>query len=618
MSIKNIMSKTIKSCLSENDLLNDKTIKPNKYINLFSFNTKRHKTKNLFNNISNLKLKGKEKYNNFSLFTKREMNSDKNSKLRLNLSLKKYPSLIKYKNNIMHNSLYLSQNVINGDFSKLPLLLENINIKDYNHRKFSNSFRTKDIEKEKEKGKKNSNTNKEEINNKNVRALFLNKLKFNKKNKLLKKQHMNETDGYLLNKKSFSLTRYKNSDSSSFEYIDKLHEYFIFKNNMDLKRELLLQTNDFNSNKLEKVEDEIKSLNDNKRLEENFLEKFNEYLKSLFLEIDMQNNKDIILCEHIYNLRAQIKILENKIRKLKKEKFMYIRWMFLQIQIKEKILNLPYHYNSLLNDESKNGKVKNEEIILKYKNNIIYKNPEEMMKQLKKYENENINLINELNEIKADIFPLKNELEIENKNILNDFYFKEIINKNKIKQKLMEKYNTLENKKMLLNKNHSNLSFNNINSNSFNNIKHSKLYEKIKLLKNNIIGDKQKTNYINKTTEESEMVKMLWEIELAVNECLSKQKLYMRIYNDKFEEEKGRLEKYKRIYKVKLHQKDIYYKSIKLEEKINQKSQKIYIFPKKKINWTNFKFKKSNNSLVDERNAEKEDLYEYIKNIDDD
>jgi len=595
------MQKSIKSCLSENDLFDYKTVKPNKFLNLFSLRVKKHETKNLFNNIYNLKLKGKEKYQNFSVFAKREISLDKNGRLRLNLSLKKFPSSIKYKKNIMHNSLQLSQNIIKGDCSKLPLLLEN-------------SFRSKDKDKE----KYSPNINKEEITNRNVRTLFLNKLKFSKKDKELKKHIMNETDGYLFNNQNFSYSRYRNSDNSGFEYIDKLHEYLIFKNNIGLKRELLLQTNDFNNNKIEKVEDQIKSLNDNKKMEENFLSKYNEYFKSLFIEKDMQDNKDIILCEHIYNLRSQIKMLENKIKKVIKEKNIYIKWMILQIQIKEKMLNLPHYYKSLLNDVYKIGRIKNEEIILKYKNNIIYKNPEEMIKQLKKYEDENINLINKLGEIKSDIFSLKNELEIENKNILNNIYIEEIINKSKIKQKLKEKYNILKNKKILLNKNHSNLSLSNIKNNSFNNIKYSKLYEKIKLLKNNIIGEKQKINHVNKKTEESEMVEMMLEIELAVHECLSKRKHYLQAYNDKFEEEKGKLEKYKRIEKIKAHQRDMHYKNIKLKEKINQKAQKIYILPKKKINWTNFKFNLNNKSMVNEPNERKEDLYDYIKQINDD
>jgi hypothetical protein len=206
-------------------------------------------------------------------------------------------------------------------------------------------------------------------------------------------------------------------------------------------------------------------------------------------------------------------------------------------------------------------------------------------------------------------------LEIEIKNNLNNIYIEEIIKKKKIKLKLMEKYNILKNKKILLYKNQSNLSFNNINNNSFNNKKHSKLFEKIKLLKNNIIGEKQKINHYNEKTEENEMVEMMLEIELAVHECLSKQKLYLQTYNDKYEEEKGKLEKYKRIDKVKAHQKDLYYKNIKLKEKIIQKAQKILILPKKKVNWTNFKLNTKNNSLV---NEQKEDLYDYIKNIDTD
>ena len=260
MSVKNIMKKSIKSCLSENDLFDYKAVKPNKFLNLFSLRVKKHETKNLFNNIYNLKLKGKEKYQNFSVFAKREISLDKNGRLRLNLSLKKFPSSIKYKKNIMHNSLYLSPNIIKGDCSKLPLLLEN------SFRSKNKNEKTKSKKKKSIKEKYSPNINKEEITNRNVRTLFLNKLKFSKKDKELKKHIMNETDGYLFNKQNFSYSRYRNSDSSSIEYIDKLHEYLVFKNNIGLKRELLLQTNDFNSNKIEKVDDQIKSLNDNRKI----------------------------------------------------------------------------------------------------------------------------------------------------------------------------------------------------------------------------------------------------------------------------------------------------------------------------------------------------------------
>ena len=431
----------LNSCLSEKTLINNENPNLIRKLDLYTYNLNRFQTKNVYNKFNSLRLKGKGKYENFSIFEKRQMELHKNKKSLLNLSLKKFASLNRNKNSTSQTTINITENIIKGDYTKLPKLLEKIQLNNTNYNQIINNKNKND------KINNTNNTNNKYCFNKTiedsswekgdkkekkgVRQLFLTKLKNNIDKEELNKKLLTKTESHLLLKKNVLLNRHMIRNRTIVDYMGKLKEYVINKNNYELKNEQYLQIKENNRNKIEVVNDMVKSMNGaHKFLENKFLIKYNEYFRKLLIEKDNENNKDLLLCKDIYSLRSEIYILEKKIIKLKNEKNIYVRWMLLQIQIKEKMLKTPDNYISIVKN-SKNGK----NYTVNYLENIIYKDPDEIIRQLKRYEKENIRLIMKYNENKYEIEALKDELNHENKEYLDNYFINEIDNKNKIKQK---------------------------------------------------------------------------------------------------------------------------------------------------------------------------------------
>lgn len=612
-------SNDISSCLSEKNLFNKKINKIKTHLSFYSYSYKNYETKNIFNKLNSIKLKGKEKYKNFPIFEKREKEFEKNKKIKINLSLKKFRSFHKNENTSISNDNFIAENIIKGDYTKLPLLLEKL----YNNsNKFKNKRKVINYNKKIIYEKKFSNKSNEENPNGNnsLRVIFLNKFKINITKKELNKIHMNKTATDILNKKNIVLDGYNNFGKLSF--IDKLNKFTVCKKSYDSKNEQLLQLSENNANKIDKVKNSIKTYERHKKIfNDVFFTKYYKYYRNLFLEKDNQNNKDIILCKYIYSLKAEIKLLENKIKKLKKEKNLYVKWMLLQIQIKEKILNVPQRYIKILNEEYKKNKNTNEEtdIILKYINNIIYENPKEIINQLKKYENQNIKLVEKLNEINYNIYSLKKELMEEYNDNINNIFMQELNNKNKIKEKLIEQNELLNKQMLLLNQKNNSYELRNNNNKEYpyNKIKHSKLYEKLKQLRKNIIEkEKGKFNYKKKKSEEDKMIEMLRDIEINIDIYLKKQKIYLEKYKNRVEEEKVKLEEFKKNERIKLHQKNLHDKFLKLKNKIIKKSNKIYFLPRRRISIGNNNLKKEYHSyFINNKRKEKDIVIDDINNI---
>ena len=95
-----------------------------------------------------------------------------------------------------------------------------------------------------------------------------------------------------------------------------------------------------------------------------------------------------------------------------------MREVFLQIKIKEKKLHLPQYYKDILtNNYDKNGIkeiygkiISDKEIdrIFEYKNNLIINEDDVVYEKIKRLENDNIELMNNYNKIRSNIFYLKN------------------------------------------------------------------------------------------------------------------------------------------------------------------------------------------------------------------
>ena len=254
----------------------------------------------------------------------------------------------------------------------------------------------------------------------------------------------------------------------------------------------------------------------------------------------------------------------------------------MQLQIKKKLLKLPKQYENLLLIKSN---IELPDKLKIYKTNIIYLSPEEIISQLNYYENKNIILMENLNKISKTLFPLKDKLEVEiniNKKITNDKEIKELLSLFE-KQKLKNEILTNKLKEI-----QEDLYGNNKSSSK----NYNKLYEKIKFLAINFIGENIQKNILKNKGKDKEMLDMLKYIELGIDRTKEKQKFYEIHCKTNLKIAKINVYKDKRNERMALNRRKIYEKKMKLEQNIIEKSRKTIILPTLKVNWSFFKINK--------------------------
>ena len=150
-------------------------------------------------------------------------------------------------------------------------------------------------------------------------------------------------------------------------------------------------------------------------------------------------------------------------------------------------------------------------------------------------------------------------------------------------------------------------------------VKNRLLYEKMKMLRANVVGKGVTiTNPSEKINEEREILKIIKEIDINADICLKKQKIYSEKYKKKYEQQKEILEQFKKRERIRLHQKKLNDKFIKLKEKIIQKSNKIYFLPNRKINFRNDCLNKECQSYLVNNKKEREqqdNFKDYIHSV---
>ena len=362
------------------------------------------KIKNLYNKIDYQNLKGLKKYENFRIFSLREKEFDKR-KRKLKPRIRKNKS-ISTKPVLSYNSIYITQNLSEGNFQDLPKILTKISLNDEKIKKNINNDRNKH----------NKIIEKKEIftkieKNIPVRNQYLNKLKnsIEKKNETEGKINKKERDNNLFKKKISNLNLYRKNDNYYLTYIDNLHDYLNKKKMYSLRKERFLRFEEINRNKIESVGEQIHSMQRSQQLlEKKFIIKYQEYVSSLYREKDKQDKKDIIICDKLYEVRKEVKTLEKKIQKLLFERNTYIKWLLFQVQVHDKLLKLPKKYNDFLRAENKK-KLPDE--LIKYKINIIFPTPEELINRIDYYENLNIKSLEIYHKMTLEVYPLKDELE---------------------------------------------------------------------------------------------------------------------------------------------------------------------------------------------------------------
>lgn len=586
---KSLIKKTLKSSQTESNCISN-------FQNL--------QVKNIYNNLDYSNVKGLKKFNNFHIFSIREKRLAK-KKMKLNLRMKKNLSVNRKHNHALNSqsSIYLTQNLSEGNFSILPKILEKLEITNIKKSKRNinnvrNTFR-------------NINDFKESISEKEqdppIKIMFLNRLKNNIERKNETEKKMNSANNYLFDKKLNDLNLYKKPENYYITYIEKLNEFLKKKKVHDLRRERLLQYEELEKNKIEAVKEQINSMHSSQRLLENkFLIKYQEYLASLYKEKDKQDNKDIILCTIIYGLRRDIKELDKKVKKLLFEKNTYIKWLLLQIQVKNKLLKLPKEYQPYLKLDNTKNLPKELQIYIK---NIIFPNPEDLINRIDYYENRNIKSLEIYHRITNETYPLKDELEKVMFALSRISNIDEINKLNEIKLKLKSKNQILINQINYLKKEGNIFPTKNLQKRI-----HSKLYEKIKLMRNNIIYRKIKEEEEN-INENVEILKMLKELEIEIDLLKNKHQFYLLKYSDKLKMAIEKREKEKRIEKIRKNKKIVEERQIQLKKSIIEKANKQFILPNMKINWTVYNIKKVQKKIINENNHKeirKSNEYEYL------
>ena len=312
----------------------------------------------------------------------------------------------------------------------------------------------------------------------------------------------------------------------------------------------------------------------------------------------------MVYLNKIYLLQKKISILKNKINKCQNEKDLLMRVVFLQIKIKEKKLHLPEYYKDILiNNFDKNGikekygkNISDKEIdrIFEYKNNLIMNEDDIVGEKIKRFENDNIELMNNYNKIRSNIFYLKkykNQVEDEiKKDTINDIDSM-IITKEKVLENIVKKYKKLLQDKIFLIKNKSKKKK-----------KHSKLYYKIELLFTNLNSYK-KFGFSNKIsekiegeiTEEIQIIEIIKKIEIITSYILEKNRQYIINNKEQIQALQNLLAKKKKVEKTKEQKRNIIIKFEKERKKIFEKNSKILFLPKRKLSIFNINDKKTNN-----------------------
>ena len=530
------------------------------------------------------------KYQNFSLFeekgktTTNKIRRKKNNNNNLN--------------NNKYSSLYLTQNILRENKTMLPLIGNEKSInKDFDGNK---TFIDK-----KDKQKITTSTNYATvIKDKN----FLNKITDKNDQERISKSREEKKRDKIILKKIDIYNRCNSKDILKSKFIENMREFLLEKYNIQIKQE---KTKIFQENikdKIEFINDRIKILkNEFNCFNDRFVTKFSEYIKQVIQMKDIEKNKDNLYLNYIFQLKKEIVSLNLRNKKIKNDRDGLNRWMYLQICVKEKKKVLPKYYKIILEDKQDENKEELKKIdknlinnVLKYKNNIIYKNGDLFLEQIKKYENQNIDLLTYYNLLREEIDELNKEKELllieNNQKEMEKEEDKLVGIKLKMLVNVKNKYNKLtqywQSVKTLIDNNDE-------DEEEFINKKYTKLYYKTSKLLNNLNSyinyDFQKIGIVKSyknISEESLILLNLTKIEILTDIFIAKNTSFKKNFSDKMNNFQTLLDKNKKLKKNIEQRKNIKLKLERERDKIFKKYNKIVILPTHKLNINNVLTKK--------------------------
>ena len=141
------------------------------------------------------------------------------------------------------------------------------------------------------------------------------------------------------------------------EYINKTRDIQLLKFTTSIQKERNIRLKEKYDNEIERVEDEIKLINESSKLfNDKFINKFNDNVKQLFTKRENEKTRSIHLMKEIIKYKNEISLLESKIRKVEYDKYNIIRWIYFQICVNEQILKIPIHYKAIIEENEEDFK----------------------------------------------------------------------------------------------------------------------------------------------------------------------------------------------------------------------------------------------------------------------
>ena len=465
---------------------------------------------------------------------------------------------------------------------------------------------------------------------------------------------------------------FKNDTGNKF--INKTIKYKKIQYSSKIKKERELIIKENNLNEIESYNDILRSFDKAKHLLNfKFIDKMSNYIKFINSKIELEKNKNEVLMKEIITYKEEFKILNNKIKKKHNERNDILKWIYFQIQLKERKMYLPSYYRLII-EYNETKKVKNEDMhvgkkktfkstknlfkrlyitspkiydnkilhinsneynndlkglfykcelnledkaninevnkLKKYKNNLIYKSVEEFFDTFNFLEKNIISMMKYYYKLKMKIYYWKKELNKETKNteqnIINYEYsvikkekeFNQIKNYIKDNDKIINKYNIYY--KYLFNKEEDNneiiVLYGKINI----------LYNSCKSLKINYKETKE--NNENKKVLNFQSNKILIKLKyitFILDYLLVKFNEYKKRNNELLNKLRNEIEKKHKMQKAAEQRVKDIENIIKLEKKIEERNNKIYFLPYKKIESYNNKRNYNNGNLSSKRNKKK-------------
>ena len=156
-----------------------------------------------------------------------------------------------------------------------------------------------------------------------------------------------------------------NKDKKS-KLINKTRVLKLFEYNTQLKKERDKRLKEIWKNSIDSLNEKMDSLRySNKLLNNKFIDKLSEYIKFINSRIEAEKDESIALINKIIKYKNDVKQLENKIEKKIEEKNSILKWIYFQIQIKEKRICLPSYYKTIIEkNETKKEETKEKNIRL--------------------------------------------------------------------------------------------------------------------------------------------------------------------------------------------------------------------------------------------------------------